>query len=214
MKIRWWHFLIIFCVTIAILGLYFYTVLCFYPKLPDRGQFGDMFGAVSSLFTACGFGALLLTIWQQNNEAIKRDQEAEDERKLLIKNTEAMTASSLALTKQLSLMAASTKLSALPHLTETLIEHINKQHGVVVNYYDCGNIATYDFSKIDQLFQAFETLLKRLSETTDESFNSQRSHFPWFNSREEGLNHLTSLIDDLRRLHKYKSDAIRLYDEV
>lgn len=43
----------------------------------QRGQFGDSFGALSSLFSALGFGGVLLTIWYQHKTIEKTNSRAE-----------------------------------------------------------------------------------------------------------------------------------------
>jgi hypothetical protein len=43
----------------------------------QKGQFGDSFGALSSLFSALGFGGVLLTIWYQHKTIEKTNSRAE-----------------------------------------------------------------------------------------------------------------------------------------
>jgi hypothetical protein len=216
MTIKWWHFPIIFCVILGILGLYFLAVLYFYPDLTERGQFGDMFGALSSLFTACGFGALLLTIWQQNTETIKRDKEAEDERKLLIKNADAMTKSSEALTKQLQVMTISAKLSALPNLIDSTACDLQNNYFSYLR--ELGIISTKDLSA--SWIKHIILIAKEDVTIADQVKNEANIHKNLDSRQSQAVLNTSNrakwlkFIEELERLDKYKTDATRLYDLV
>ncbi|MDQ8022208.1 MAG: putative phage abortive infection protein [Moraxellaceae bacterium] len=46
-----------------------------YPDTEHRGTFGDMFGAVNSLFSGLAFAALVYTVWMQRTElALQREE--------------------------------------------------------------------------------------------------------------------------------------------
>ncbi len=66
-----WLVILVFCVwTLA--GTLIITVL---PSWSDRGQFGDLFGAVNALFSGLAFAGLFYTVYLQREElALMREQ--------------------------------------------------------------------------------------------------------------------------------------------
>lgn len=70
---------------VAIAGAFlYYAVAVAYDWWPfealtleQRGQLGDTFGAFTSLFSALGFGGVLLTLWYQHGTIEKANQRAE-----------------------------------------------------------------------------------------------------------------------------------------
>lgn len=62
--------------TFTVVGLWGGTLYLFYDD-PNRGTFGDMFGAVNALFTGLAFLALIFTILQQKDELGLQRQELE-----------------------------------------------------------------------------------------------------------------------------------------
>lgn len=74
----------------------------FYQTMPDRGQFGDLFGCVNALFSGLAFAGLIWTIMLQRHDIIMQHKEQGEQ--------------SVALQKQLKIMHQSTYLSALPEM--------------------------------------------------------------------------------------------------
>jgi hypothetical protein len=77
-KRYWWVFLV-FAVVIALWGSAWLLILHFVPPNPnspysERGQFGDMFGAVNSLFAGLAFAGVVCALWLQR-EQIRQTQE-------------------------------------------------------------------------------------------------------------------------------------------
>jgi hypothetical protein len=57
--------------------LYWFAVRHFYVTSAERGQFGDTFGAINALFTACAFASLLYTVSLQRRELALQRRELE-----------------------------------------------------------------------------------------------------------------------------------------
>lgn len=78
-------------------------------KQKDRGTYGDMFGAVNSLFSGLAFAGIIYTILLQREELRLQREE-------LIKSVEAQQESAAALEKQVRLSAVAAKINALSSL--------------------------------------------------------------------------------------------------
>jgi hypothetical protein len=85
----------------------------------NRGQFGDMFGAVNSLFSGFAFAGLIYTIHLQRKELGYQRSELELTRKELTRSASAQEASEKALTKQALALETAGRLNAL----SSVIEH-------------------------------------------------------------------------------------------
>lgn len=66
---------ILILVVIILWAASFWAIHAHYPTLEQRGQFGDLFGAVNSLFTGLAFAGLIATIFLQKDElALQREE--------------------------------------------------------------------------------------------------------------------------------------------
>jgi hypothetical protein len=83
-----------------------------------RGPFGDMFGAVNSLFTGLGFIGLIWTIFQQQEQVAMQRDELRLQREELKAQRDEMAASRTELSKQ----AVATRSLALATGLQTLAE--------------------------------------------------------------------------------------------
>lgn len=87
-----------------------------FDSWPERGTFGDMFGAINSLFSALAFGGIIYTIYLQKSELSLQRQELIETRKELARSAEAQEKSEKALNRQLASMTLTAKLNALNSL--------------------------------------------------------------------------------------------------
>ena len=227
MSIRAKHIGVVVLVAVAVVVVYGLVVAVTIHDLPKQGLFGDMFGALSSLFTALGFGGLLLTFWQQNKEAddrerkarietVEREKREKEERRLLLDNANAMTKSSDALTKQLGVMSKSAKLSALPHLIETMLKHIKNTHNAFIGSSD---ISGFGVNEIEMVMttcerQISENNVKIIAIKQKGVVNYTANDRALLLTLEERLCGNQKALEDLMTLCKYKKDVLKLYDDV
>jgi len=86
---------------------------------PERGQFGDMFGSVNSLFSGLAFGGVIYTIFLQRQELALQRKELELTRTQLARAADAQEKSEKALTLQVETLQRTAHVNAL----SSLIEH-------------------------------------------------------------------------------------------
>ena len=87
-----------------------------FDSMESRGQFGDMFGAVNSLFSALAFAGVLLAIILQRQELQLQRQELLLSRQELKRAAQAQEKSQEALAAQLEVQSLATQLQALAAL--------------------------------------------------------------------------------------------------
>jgi hypothetical protein len=85
----------------------------------ERGQFGDMFGALNALFSGLAFAGIIYTIRQQKEELELQREELRLTRRELTKSAEAQKKSEEALNSQANTM----RLTALLNAYSSLIAH-------------------------------------------------------------------------------------------
>ena len=90
---------------------------------PDRGTFGDLFGAVNALFSGLAFAGLIYTIVLQKRDLELQRNEIAMNRAELKKTSKAQQNSEKALIDQVEQMKVASKLNAL----KTLIDYYNIQ---------------------------------------------------------------------------------------
>ena len=101
------------------------TMLIIYgiDNWPDRGTFGDLFGAVNALFSGLAFAGLIYTIVLQKRDLVLQRNEIAMNRAELKKTSKAQQNSEKALIEQVEQMKVASKLNAL----KTLIDYYNIQ---------------------------------------------------------------------------------------
>ena len=63
----WGKYMKCACVIVVVIMVVAYIVIsCCFPKMEERGQLGDMFGALNALFAGLAFAGLIITIRQQH----------------------------------------------------------------------------------------------------------------------------------------------------
>lgn len=79
----------------------------------ERGQFGDMFGAVNSLFSGLAFAGVIFTIYLQRKELSLQRAELSLTRTQLSRSADAQEKSEEALAKQVEALDLTARLNAL-----------------------------------------------------------------------------------------------------
>src|SRR5262245_27407764 len=104
---------IIFIVISLLLSfvVYFYLVSCFYPKISDRSNFGEMFGGINALFSGFAFLGVIYTILLQKEELQLQRKELEQTREELKRTAEAQERSEQSLSKQAESLKLTAKLN-------------------------------------------------------------------------------------------------------
>ena len=90
----------LFAIVLGVCAIYAVAMLCLYPNAGERGQFGDMFGAVNALFAGCAFGGVIWAIILQNNELALQRKELKLTREVLAAQKEQLEAQDQTLKRQ------------------------------------------------------------------------------------------------------------------
>lgn len=125
------------CLFITVFGIWYFSwyyidnfLFLDYNSQKDveahRGQFGDKFGAVNSLFSGLAFAGIIFTIFLQKRELTLQRQELKDTREELQRSADAQEKSGIALNKQAQNLKISAELSALNTLVNYYIEEENR----------------------------------------------------------------------------------------
>lgn len=88
----------------------------------DRGTFGDLFGAINSLFSGLALAGIIFTIFLQRKELGLQRLELSETRKELKRSAEAQEKSEIALKEQAESLKLSSQLAALNSLVTSYIE--------------------------------------------------------------------------------------------
>lgn len=94
------------------------SIILFIDHWDQRGQFGDMFGAINALFSAFAFAVLIYTIWMQREQLELQRQELEQTREELSRAADAQEESEKLLNAQVELLTLSAFLSTTTALFE------------------------------------------------------------------------------------------------
>lgn len=103
-------------IIVSVIIIILWTVPLFifnYIPATDRGNYGDMFSIVNSLFSGLALAGIILTILLQRNELALQRQELKDTREELKRTATAQENSEKALNRQAENLKISAKLSAL-----------------------------------------------------------------------------------------------------
>jgi hypothetical protein len=124
--------------------LLLWLTLGFSPLLlgGDRGTFGDMFGAVNSLFSGLAFAGLIYAILLQQQELALQREELSLTRNELKVSAQAQIESAQALTRQLAVASLTAQLTAYSSLLQSANEAISSER--------------YRLSQVDEPFRGFE----------------------------------------------------------
>jgi hypothetical protein len=111
-----------------LLGVALYFTL---PDWQTRGQFGDMFGFLNSMFSGLAFIGLIYTIVLQRQELALQREELTLTRTELRRSAEAQEKSEQALNNQAESTAMAAKISAINYLLDHYNSEIKEFHGMV-----------------------------------------------------------------------------------
>lgn len=128
----------------------------------DRGTFGDMFGAVNSLFSGLAFAGVIYAIALQSQELSLQRAELKLTRTELHKSAEAQTASAQALTRQFRVALLSARLSAYSSLLQSANDRINNERLRLANLSESSRKMDRGtrIAKLEEERQAYEASLK------------------------------------------------------
>lgn len=114
----------IILVSIAIiisLPIYFLLVYHFYPGMTERGQFGDMFGALNAIFSGLALLGVIYAILLQKKDLELQREELKLTRDELSRTAKAQENSEKALLEQ----ATSLKITAQLNGKSAILQHYN-----------------------------------------------------------------------------------------
>lgn len=117
-------------VVIAIVALWLITLIILYLTLPNwenRGQFGDMFGAVNALFSGLALAGVILAIVLQKNELELQREELKLTRDELERAAKAQEGSRDALSKQVELLHTTAVMESLNSAIEIYDRRITRE---------------------------------------------------------------------------------------
>ena len=110
-------------VVIALWLLSAVFIIGYMDNWPDRGTFGDLFGAVNALFSGLAFAALIYTIVLQRDEIKQNREEIVLNRKELAKGSKLQQKAQQVLIQQVNQTHLSAKMNAM----RTLVDYYNNQ---------------------------------------------------------------------------------------
>ncbi|MBD0399949.1 hypothetical protein [Flammeovirga sp. EKP202] len=123
----------------------------------QRGTFGDLFGAVNSLFSGLAFAGLMYTIFLTQQDLEIQRKEVYENRKQLIKSAKAQQKSEKALAEQVEQMKIASRLDAL----KTLIGYYNLQ---IANINNTKEVIEKAKQKRKLTIQEIEELIDRIDD--------------------------------------------------
>ena len=155
---------IIILAVVAIIGIQIAMGFAAYMLLPDwvtRGQFGDMFGVVNTLFSGLAFAGVIYAILLQREDLTLQREELKLTRAELRRSAEAQEKSERALSVQAVASAQSARLSAINYLLDHYQSELAKLR---INAYPQGDPR---LARIEALEQKRTLLLGLLDEVFD-----------------------------------------------
>lgn len=143
---------------ILLFVMYFLITSYFYPDMVNRGQFGDMFGSLNTLFSGLAFAGVVYAIFLQRRDLELQREELKLTREELKRTAEAQEKSERALTKQATSLKVTAKLngkSAVLQHYNTLLELTNSaKYGIDERkFHEVKQQADSLISEINQLIE-------------------------------------------------------------
>ena len=141
-------------VFVVVFPLYFIFVGNLYPDMVSRGQFGDLFGGLNTLFSGLAFGGVIYAILLQRKDLELQREELKLTREELKRTAEAQEKSEQALSKQ----AASLRITAKLNGKSAVLQHFN-------TLIEMTNSARYgiDHSKFTELKQQADIIINEIN---------------------------------------------------
>jgi len=99
-------------VIVAVLGLFWFVIVKNVDSWDERGQFGDMFGAVNALFSGLAFAGVIIALVYQRRELELQRQELRETRKEIGRSAKAEEGQASSLQAQASTLRMTAELNA------------------------------------------------------------------------------------------------------
>lgn len=128
----------------AIMGLTIYHQM---PTWTDRGTFGDMFGAINTLFSGLAFAGVIYAVFLQSKELKLQREELELTRNELEKSTKAQAS-------QANTMLKAAKINALSARIQSYSQLLSARRKLP------GSNDSSTFYALTKVYQELETLMK------------------------------------------------------
>lgn len=158
-----------------VIGLWvacWFGLKCLIPDQETRGQFGDQFGTVNSLFAGLAFSAVALTLYYQYREDQRTQDRFRKEMDQLEKDrVDENKKFKVEIERRQGEFAKQTRLQALTayaELHKELWQHCERQYAWYRDHNETGNKNMWDKYRSDrykQTMEALEQLEKVLKET-------------------------------------------------
>lgn len=135
------------------------AILITFKDWHTQGQFGDMFGAINSLFSGFAFAGIIYTILLQKKELFQQRIELIETRKELARTASAQEKSENALHKQAENLKTSAKLEALNSLVNYYTDLEKRLVGIGSPHIgEVGRKRDYYLKSIETILKAEEDL--------------------------------------------------------
>lgn len=122
-SLRWLYMLIAIVLTVQV-GMWWLITTFKLAATPELGQFGDMFGAVNTLFSGLAFAGIIYTILLQRNELALQRVELSETREELKLSRLAHEKNSEILDQQLQILKVTSKIENAEYRKEMLPQFI------------------------------------------------------------------------------------------
>jgi hypothetical protein len=120
-------------VPLAVMALWFasfFVIQALFPTMAERGQFGDLFGAVNALFSGLAFAGVIITISLQRDELALQRQELKEQREEMVRSRKELAAQVAAQLQLVNATLAQTRALACQMRVEAIkIEGQGGAHG-------------------------------------------------------------------------------------
>ncbi|MBL7951396.1 MAG: hypothetical protein JNM62_06720 [Flavobacteriales bacterium] len=124
-----------------------------------RGQFGDMFGAVNSLFSGLAFAGIIYTILLQRRELGLQRRELESTRKELERSANAQEEVKAEMLRQATIQSKAARVQAL----SVLINHLDR-YEEMINRGEGGEVLRHPAYERDQHIQSLKREMVSLAQ--------------------------------------------------
>jgi len=101
---------------VVLFPVYFFSIEYFYPQMTERGQFGDMFGALNALFSGLAFLGVIYAILLQRSELELQRKELKLTRREMERSAKAQEGSEKALHIQSESLSRTTDQAFTPYI--------------------------------------------------------------------------------------------------
>lgn len=146
------------CVVVAVQAIAGAAILWLTPDLQGAGQFGDLFGAVNTLFSGLAFAGLIYTALLQRSELSLQRKELSLTRTELSRTARAQEQAEIALRAQADAARQSAHLTAI----NFLLEHYQTERRKISGAYTAGSTQEVRQSELIRREQILSSMLDSL----------------------------------------------------